>query len=254
MSTENITTGARRPSARRKTARQFIPPQHGAWAMLLVPWLTGVLVAGFRWAHVPLLGAWLAGYLLSYYALQAIKTRRLSRFQPQLLVYGPITAALGLIVLTVRPQLLAYAPAYALLLALNVFYARRRRERALLNDLTSVVQSCLMVFVAVTVAGAGISHVTPAFTAVLLYFTGTVLYVKTMIRERGNASYYWASVTYHVLALGVAAFISIPIAAVVALLLIRSAALPRYRLTPKHVGIIEIVASTLVLITAVATR
>ncbi|TNH28492.1 hypothetical protein FHG89_14870 [Micromonospora orduensis] len=254
MTTARTSTATRRPPARRKTARQFIPPQHGAWAMLLVPWLTGVLIAGFHWAHLPLLVAWIAGYLLSYYALQAIKTRRLSRVKPQLLLYGPITAALGLLLVTVRPQLLIYAPAYALLLALNVFYARRRRERALLNDLTSVIQSCLMVFVAATVAGIGISHVVPAFTAVLLYFTGTVLYVKTMIRERGNASYYWASVIYHVFAVGVAAFLSIPIAAVVALLLVRSAALPRYRLTPKHVGIIEIVASTLVLITAVATR
>lgn len=110
-----------------------------------------------------------------------------------------------------------------------------------------------MVFVAATVAGAGISHVTPAFTAVLLYFTGTVLYVKTMIRERGSASYYWASVIYHLFALGVAVFLGIPIAAVIALLLARSAALPRHRLTPKRVGIIEIVASALVLIAAVAS-
>ncbi|MEU7171939.1 YwiC-like family protein [Micromonospora tulbaghiae] len=248
------TTGTRRRPARRRSVRQFIPPQHGAWAMLLVPWLAGVLVAGFHWAHVPLLGAWLAGYLLSYYALQAVKTRRLSRFRPQLLLYGPITAALCLLVVAVRPQLLAYAPAYALLLALNVFYARRRRERALLNDLIFVVQSCLMVFVAASVAGTGLSPVTPAFTVVLLYFTGTVLYVKTMIRERGSASYYWASVIYHVFALGVAACLSVPIAAVVALLLARSAVLPRYRLTPKHVGIIEVVTSTLVLITTVATR
>jgi hypothetical protein len=220
--------------------------------MLIVPWLAGVLTAGFHWAHLPLLGAWLAGYLLSYYALQAVKTRRLSRFRPQLLLYGTITATLGLVVVLARPQVLAYAPAYAVLLALNIAYARRRRERALLNDLTSVVQSCLMVFVAATVAEAGIGQVVPAFTAILLYFTGTVLYVKTMIRERGNASYRRASVVYHVLALGAAALLSIPIAAVFVLLLVRAAVLPRYRLTPKHVGIVEIVASTLVLSTAVA--
>ncbi|MEU1810669.1 YwiC-like family protein [Micromonospora aurantiaca] len=254
MPTENITTGTRRPPVRRRTARQFIPPQHGAWAMLLVPWLAGVLSVGFRWPHLPLAGAWLAGYLLSYYVLQAVKTRRLSRFRPQLMLYGPVTAALGLLVVTVRPQLLVYAPAYALLLALNVVYARRRRERALVNDLVSVVQSCLMVFVAATLAGTGISHVTPVFTVVLLYFTGTVLYVKTMIRERGKSSYYWASVMYHALALGVAAFLGIPLTAVFVLLLLRAAALPRHRLTPKHVGMIEIAASALVLITAVAAR
>ena len=220
--------------------------------MLLVPWLSGVLVAGFHWTHLPLLGAWLAGYLLSYYVLQSVKTRRPSRFRPQLLLYGPITAVLGLLVVSARPQVLTYTPAFALLLAVNGYYAWRRRERALLNDLTSVIQSCLMVFIAATVAGIGISNVVPTFAAVLLYFTGTVLYVKTMIRERGNASYHRASVTYHVLAFAVAAFLTIPIAAVFALLLVRAAVLPRYRLIPKHVGITEIVASTLVLITAVA--
>ncbi|RSM68107.1 hypothetical protein DMB66_14155 [Actinoplanes sp. ATCC 53533] len=248
-----MTTSSTRSSAgRRKKARQYLPPQHGAWAMLIVPWLAGVLTAGFHWAHLPLLGAWVAGYLLSYYALQAVKTRRLSRFRPQLLLYAPITAVLGLVVVLARPHVLAYAPAYALLLALNAAYAWRRRERALVNDLTSVVQSCLMVFVAATVAAAGIGQVVLAFTAILLYFTGTVLYVKTMIRERGNASYRRASVAYHVLALGAAAVLSIPIAAVFVLLLVRAAVLPRYRLTPKRVGIAEIVAATLVLSTAVA--
>jgi hypothetical protein len=235
---------------RRRGARQFIPPQHGAWAMLLLPWLGGVLIAGFHWVHLPLLGAWLAGYLLSYYALQAVKTRRPARFRPQLLLYGPVAAALGLVVVVARPAVLAYAPAYLLLLALNARYARQRRERALLNDLGSVVQSCLMVLVAATVAGAGLGQVVPAFMAVLLYFTGTVLYVKTMIRERGNAAYHRASVAYHAAACVVAAFLSLPLTAVFALLLARAAALPRYRLAPEHVGIIEIVASALVLAAA----
>lgn len=246
------TSSTRSPAGRRRKARQYIPPQHGAWAMLIAPWLAGVLTAGFHWAHLPLLGAWVAGYLLSYYALQAVKTRRLSRVRPQLLLYGPITAVLGLVVVLARPQVLAFAAGYALLLALNAAYAWRRRERALVNDLASVVQSCLMVFVAATVADAGIGPVVPAFTAILLYFTGTVLYVKTMIRERGNTSYRRASVAYHVLALGAVAFLSIPIAAVFVLLLVRAAVLPRYRLAPKHVGITEIIASTLVVITAVA--
>ena len=66
------------------------------------------------------------------------------------------------------------------------------------------------------------------------------------------ASYYRASVAYHVVALGVAAVLTVPIAAVFGLLLARAVVLPRFRLAPKHVGIAEIVASTLVLVTAVA--
>ncbi|MFI7542831.1 YwiC-like family protein [Actinoplanes sp. NPDC049599] len=245
------TSSTRSPAGRRRSARQFIPPQHGAWAMLIVPWLAGVLAAGFHWAHLPLLGAWLAGYLFSYYALQAVKTRRLARVRLQLWCYGPVAAALGLLVVLARPQVLAYAPAYALLLAVNVGYARQRRERALLNDIASVAQSCLMVFVAATVAGAGPRETAPAFLAVLLYFTGTVLYVKTMIRERGNPAYHRASMIYHVLAVGAAAWLGVPAVIVFTLLLARAAVLPRYRLAPKQVGIIEIVGSALVLAVAV---
>ena len=52
--------------------RKFVPPQHGAWAMLIVPYLAGLLVAGWTWVAAPLGIAWLAGYLLSYYAGVAV--------------------------------------------------------------------------------------------------------------------------------------------------------------------------------------
>ena len=228
--------------------------------MLLVPWLAGVLTAGFRWVHLPLLGAWLAGYLFSYYLLQAVKTRRPGRVRAQLLAYATPTILLGGLVLTLQPQLLWYAPAYALLLGINVAYAVRRNERALVNDLASVAQSCLMVLVFATVAGQTPGHVLPAFLAVTAYFTGTVLYVKTMIRERGRTGYYRASVAYHLVILAVAAGLRAPVAILFAGLLVRAYAFPQGRLlplhrrggkrpmTPKQVGVIEIVACVLLLV------
>ena len=215
--------------------------------MLLLPWLAGVLTAGFRWPHLPLLVAWLAGYLCSYYLLQAVKTRRPARVRAQLLAYGPVTAVAGALVLAVRPQLLWYAPAFAALLAVNVVHARRRAERALLNDLASVLQSCLMVFVCATVAGQPLSQAVPVFAAVTAYFTGTVLYVKTMIRERDSVAYYRASVLYHAAAVGLAVWLGPPELFVFALLLARAAALPKRRITPKQVGLIEIAAAVLLL-------
>ncbi|MGC5053956.1 YwiC-like family protein [Micromonospora sp. DT48] len=241
----------RRPPAtgsRPRKRRQFIPPQHGAWAMLLVPWLAAVLTLGLRWPHLPLLGAWLTGYLLSYYLLQAVKTGRFGRFRVQLWTYGVPTALLGGLVLLLRPDLLWYAPAYAVLLGVNVAYARRRAERALGNDLASVAQSCLMVFVCATAAGQPPETVVTAFLAVTAYFIGTVLYVKTMIRERGSTSYYRASVGYHVASVALAAWLGPPLLGVFLLLLVRAVVLPRHRLTPKHVGLIEILASALVLV------
>lgn len=232
---------------RRRTRRQFIPPQHGAWAMLLLPWLVGILAAGPRWSHLPLLGAWLSGYLCSYYALQAVKTGRVRRFRAQLLSYATPTVLLGALVLVLHPRLLWYAPGYALLLAVNAWYARRRDDRALLNDLASVVQSCLMVFVCATVAGTPVEHLRTEFLAVTGYFTGTVLYVKTMIRERGHRGYRRASVAYHLGAFAVATWHSLSLGAVFGLFLARAWLLPTRPLTPKQVGLIEIACSALLL-------
>ncbi|MEU4560102.1 YwiC-like family protein [Actinoplanes sp. NPDC023936] len=240
-----MTTAVRRPAR-----RQYVPPQHGAWAMLLLPYLAGVIVAGFRWPDVPLLGAWLAGYLLSYFVLQAIKSRRPRRYRAQITLYAPVTAVLAAPVLVACPRLLLFAPPYAALLAVNAWYAYRRRERALVNDLASVLQSCLMVFVVAVVAGRPLTDVVTPFAVVLLYLVGTVLYVKTMIRERGNIGYFRASVAYHAAALVAGLAAGILPGVVFAVLLVRAWALPGRALTPRRVGITEIGASALVLLAA----
>ncbi|MDQ7908304.1 YwiC-like family protein [Phytohabitans sp. ZYX-F-186] len=247
-------TTPRRPTApRRRRLRRYIPPQHGAWAMLLLPWLAGVLTTGFTWPHLPLLGAWLAGYLFSYYLLQAVKTRRPGRVRAQLCLYAAPTALLAAPVLALRPQLLWYAPAYATLLAINLGYAARRNERALLNDLASVAQSCLMVFVCATTSTAPPAEALPAFLVVTGYLAGTVPYVKTMIRERGHTGYYRASVAYHLAILAAAAWWHQPIAILFALLLARATVFPKRPMAPKQVGIIEIAASLLLLLILAVT-
>ena len=178
--------GAARQAGAAGRRRRFVPPQHGAWAMLAVPYLAGLLTVGYRWPDLPLLAAWITGYLLSYYVFQAVKSRRPGRYRDQLVLYGAVAVPLAVVVLVSRPAVLWFAPAYAALFSLNAWYAWQRRERALLNDLASVVQSCLIVFVVATVAGTRPAAVLGVFVLCLAYFGGTVLYVKTMIRERGN--------------------------------------------------------------------
>lgn len=226
---------------------RFLPPQHGAWAMLAVPYLAGVLVAGWSWVAAPLAGAWLAGYLLSYYLFQAIKTGRPRRWRDQIVLYATLTLPLLAVVVLARPAVLWYAPAYAVLLSVNAWYAWRRRERALLNDLSSVVQSCLLVFVVATVAGTNPGEVTGAFVACAAYFAGTALYVKTMIRERDNAAYRRWSIGYHVGALVLAFWLGPLVAGLFAWLLVRAWLLSGRRLAPSRVGLIEVGNSLLLL-------
>lgn len=227
--------------------RRFLPPQHGAWAMLAVPYLAGLLAAGYRWPDLPLAAAWLAGYLLSYYVFQAIKSRRPRRYRAQLALYGGLAAPFAAIVVVARPQLLWYAPAYAALFAANAWYAARRQERALVNDLASVAQSCLMVFVVATVAGTRPAAVLDVFALCLAYFLGTVCYVKTMIRERGNPAYRRWCIGYHVLALAAVGWLSPWAAALFAWLLLRAALLPRLGWAPKRVGLVEMANCVLLL-------
>lgn len=248
------TTPIRPKRPKRPTAparRRFIPPQHGAWAMLATPYIAGLIVAGYRWPDVPLAVAWLSAYLFSYFLFQALKSRRLGRYRTQLILYGIPALVMTSVVVAARPAVLWYAPAYAILVAANAWYAIRRRERALANDLAAVVQSCLIVPVVATIAGTPPAAVLPAFLLCLAYFGGTVFSVKTMIRERGNRAYWWLSVGYHAVALGVAAWISPWAAGLFAWLLIRSAVLPFTGWTPKRVGLIEF-ANCLALLACVA--
>lgn len=220
-----------------------MPPQHGAWAMLAVPYLAGIIATGFHWTDVPLLAAWLAGYLLSYYAFQALKSRRPGRYRAQLTLYAAIAVPAAAVVVLARPEVLLFAPAYAVLAAVNAWHAYRRRERALLNDIASVAQSCLMALVVAERPAAAV----PAFVLCLLYFLGTVFYVKTVIRERGNPAYLRVSVGYHAAALVAAAWLGVCSGALFAWLLARAALLPGRGWTPLRTGLVEILNSALLL-------
>lgn len=233
--------------------RRWLPPQHGAWAMLAVPFAAGLL-QGARWVHLPLLIAWIAGYLASYFALLAVKTRRLHRVRNRLVAYGSVAAAAGAIVVWQAPRVLWFAPAFAVLGAVNVVFTRTGRERSLVNGLASVAEACLMALVVPVAAGFSITDGAPlghaawrAFWVCLLYFGGTVPYVKTMIRERGDRGYRLASAGYHGAAVVLATVVSGWLAAPFAWFLVRAVVLPRRQLPIMTVGLIEVANSLLVL-------
>lgn len=216
--------------------------------MLLVPFTVGVVLAGPDWVHIPLLVAWLSGYLLSYYAFMAVKTRRITRVRDQIVLYAAIAVPAVLIVVIMEPRLLYFAPAFAVLVAANTWFAWRKQERAVLNDLVSVVQGSLMVPVAAVATGATAESVFPTFVVVLLYFTGTVLFVKTMIRERGEAAYLRASIAFHAVAVIVSALVHWSLAVFFGWLLVRSITFPRHKVSPLRLGVIEIVNSVVLVV------
>ncbi len=180
--------------------------------------------------------------------LQAVKTRRPRRFQAQLLAYGTPTVLLGGLVLSMRPQLLWFVLVYGPLLLVNAAHAWWRRERAVLNDLASEALSSATVFVVAAVNGVPLAAAGPTFLAVFAYFLGTVLYVKTMIRERGSIGYRRASGGYHLVVFVLATWWHPLLGAFFGLALARAWLLPGRTLRPVHVGIVEIVLSAALLV------
>ena len=248
--------------------------------MLAVPLLVGVFLGGPAWVHVPLAALWFVGYFAFFAAGLWLKSRFKARWWPPVRAYGIATVVPAVAVLLLRPDLLAWVPFFLPLVAVSLWSSYRRSERSLLNDGATVLAACLMLPVAFAagtgpapgpwpglslpdgvtgVAGIGWPQVWALFALVLAYFAGTILYVKTLIRERGERSYLVASVVYH-LAAGVVVPVALvaaglagwPAAVLFAGLAARAVWVPRTAATPLQFGLGEVAASVLVTVVALA--
>jgi hypothetical protein len=231
-----------------------VPNQHGAWAMLATPLVVGVLASGPAWVHLPLAAFWFAGYVLFFATGLWLKSGRRPRYLPPVRAYAVLSGALGLLTLALDPGLLHWAPLFAVPLAVGLVASAVRDERSLWSGVATSAGSSLMVLVAYD-AGGGTDWVR-AWTltgVVAAYLVGTVLYVKTMIRERGQDRYQWLSALFHGAATVAMTRVDPWLVGVFALLTIRAAVLPAYRVSPRAVGIGEIVATVVVAATALLT-
>ena len=222
--------------------------------MLATPLVVGVLASGPVWVHLPLAAFWFAGYFLFFATGLWLKSRRRSRYLPPVRAYAVLAGALGLLTLALDPGLLRWAPLFAVPLAVGLVASALRDERSLWSGIATSAGSSFMVLVAYD-AGGG-SDWPRAWTltgVVAAYLVGTVLYVKTMIRERGQDRFQWLSAMFHGAATVVMTWVGPWLVLVFALLTIRAAVLPAYRLSPRTVGIGEIVATVVVAVTALLT-
>lgn len=243
----------------RRRSPGWVPNQHGAWAMLVLPLAVGALRAGPEAVHLWLLVAWLVAYLAFFATGLWLRSARKARYRPPVIAYAGAAGAVGLPLLVAEPELVRWGVVYAPLLVVSLGYSARRAERALANDLVTIVAASLMAVVAYGVAhddGAWLrGTATPTAwvlaAAVCAYLAGTAFYVKTMIRERGNPAMYRWSVGYH--ATVAAAFAVVPgvrvpaVAAFLAVMAVKAAVVPRRwpRLRPAPIGAGEVVASVL---------
>lgn len=176
-----------------------MPKQHGAWAMLLIPFWLGVAASGFLWAHIPFFVGWLFLYLATYPMLLLFKKKNLQYYTKWTTIYLVPAIILLLVPLWIRPSIVIFGLIMIPFFVINAYFSSKNRERALGNDL-----SAIFVF---AIAGLASSYLpngdinTSAilvFITSILFFVGCTFYVKTMIREKKNLTYKRVSWFYHI--------------------------------------------------------
>lgn len=237
------------------------PRQHGAWAMLAVPILLGVAAGGAD-PRQPLLGlVAVAAYLLSATAQDWLHARRRPGFGRSLAVYGAALALLGGPLLLAEPALLVAAALAVPGVALGLVGARPGARRELTDSLSQVEVALVLVPAAMLLAPpvepAGLAA---ALGVALAYLVGTVLVVRSVIRERDNPAFARLALGWHAGVTLAAALLLPPVYPLLGLVLVlRAWWLPTLRrrrlgtarpLRPVHVGLIELVVAILVVVTA----
>lgn len=174
--------------------------------MVTVPALTGIALAP-SWRALPVLFTFWVGYFAFFATSVWLRSRRLPRHRTPVIVYSTLTVFSGLICLAIDITLLRWAPLFAVLVTIAVWETYRRQPRSLASGISTVIAACLMVAVVASVTraphdwlgfnlGARVWIITAYYSG---YFVGTVLYVKTLIRERGKREWLIGSIGYHAL-------------------------------------------------------
>ncbi len=178
----------------------FMPKQHGAWAMLIIPYWLGAAASEIVWQHIPFFIGWLLLYLGTYPLLLMFKKKKIPFYRKWALIYMIPALVFLMVPLFTTPTIVSFGLAMIPFFMLNAYFSAKNKDRALLNDLSAIV-----VF---SIAGLASSYLPSAeinenailvFAASILFFTGSTFYVKTMIREKKNSQFKWISWAYHLL-------------------------------------------------------
>ncbi len=206
------TTTSAPPKARPRRRSLAIPNQHGAWAFLAVPVLLVFILAGWTAIGVCFALAWFLSYPASFFASRAVVIRwrrgTWSRLAKRELSAAAPWIAMALVpaavLLVLRPWLIVLAPVLALAWSASLWLARAGRERGVGNDLLLVAQAALAVPLmwAITIDARPPAEAWAAAGICLVFFTGSVLHVKSLIREAGDRRWAVASRVFHTAALG----------------------------------------------------
>lgn len=247
----------------------WIPDQHGAWPMALLPIVIGCSLGGWSGPHVILFLTWFFGFLFFNVAGQWLKARPASRVRQRLTVafrvYLVLTCAcIPCLLFSLGSSLvmsnLPWAVVFNILLGFTFWSLWRGNERALAVRFATILASVLMLPVAFALLTPGLAwqwQLGWKLAALFFwFFVGSTLFVRSVVRGRGEFRWLCASLVWHGAGCCFALWVC-PVSYVVAsvFLFTRAVLIPilQYRgvsVSVKVIGLLELV-STLVFLVAV---
>jgi 4-hydroxybenzoate polyprenyltransferase len=175
----------------RSVFRLLVPHEHGAWAMLIAPLVTGIGAGGFMSADTWLFVLTVFGFFLLRFPLMlALKSRAADARASALrwsAAYGALTFVSGALLL-ISTRLVALAWLGALGLATLLVYlwlAARRAEMTIWGEWMGIAGLALGTLGAYILAKQALDATAISLYLLnCLYFGGTVLYIKFKVREQ----------------------------------------------------------------------
>jgi hypothetical protein len=245
------------------------PPQHGAWAFLIVPAVIVTFLGAGNWIGLLFFLAWVSGYPVSYFLGRALIsrirkgtwTKKARKELEHLLPWLVINAIATITLISLRPWIISFGILVVALWSFSVYLSWAGRERGIINDLLLIglasTAPILMYQAAVNHASLrSLPH--PIWIAAmmsLLFFAGSVLHVKALIRESKNPKWHYGSIIYHGAAIGIIFVVTGSWILVIpfVLALLRAVVIkPGHR--PGTLGVVELgVSISLIVCTVIAT-
>lgn len=237
------------------------PPQHGAWAFLILPLLLGAFLGSGNWLGLVFSLTWISAYPFSYFGSRAFLARMrrgswTNRAQDELHSATPwaVLTLIGVSTLIVmRPWILLPGALVGALWSMSIYLSWSGRERGITNDLLLVVLASIAPILMYATANDKRSlELVPhsiwiAALVSLLFFVGSVLHVKALIREAKNRHWHIASIGVHVAVLVILVlatgswWLAIPFAVALARTVVMKPGL-----RPGTIGVVELVVALLV--------
>ncbi|OIJ10460.1 hypothetical protein BKP37_18150 [Anaerobacillus alkalilacustris] len=230
----------------------FIPREHGAWAMLIVPYLLGMLASNPLWLHLPFFIGVVAFYFASSPFLTMIRKPNLKKeIIPSLIIYLSIGSLFTFPILFIIPEIIIIGVLIIPFFLINVIFAKLKKERLFVNDFCAIIALSFLVVISYYI-GNRIIDLRALILMVInvLFFTASVFHVKTLIREKGNQIFLWKSNLFHGFTVVSFLVLAMPVISVVFFVSsLKAWFMPKNkRYKPVQIGLIEIANSVIFLV------